>query len=462
MTAIKWLVFLAGLCAAPAFGVFLRTRPRLLLLAWTALGLLPFLGEFDLGLIELPGFVGDTYGMEVTVVDFLALALLFSRPFSLKRVPYRLAIGAYLLVALFSVTQAVLTLPALLYSWRLLRFVVIFLAVVRGATSVPVVLAIVRGISIGVVYEFVLTMQQRLYVYQSPGSFGHQNSLGMAMNLVLFVPMALALARKTDWLTTLCPLLGLIVVILTRSRGALLFFVLGAALLFALSLLRRTTSRKTMVAVVGSILALAVLVRAAPKIIERFETAPQASMDSRVQYEEAASLMLRDHPLGIGANHYAWYLERQGYGAQVGLLYEGAVRALVHNVYWLTLAELGRQGLVALLVLFALPLVDAFRFAFRAPRGDVRADLLLGLGVGLLACYLSSLYEWIWRATDVSYIYWTVVGLVGALSAQVRRHGARTRMPPSERSRRRRAAASETSPEPEAAPEAPDDQLGRP
>jgi O-antigen ligase len=446
VSSLKWIALLAGLIAAYPLGWFLRTRPRLLLLAWTALGLLPFLGARDLGLVPLTGFLGDTHGMEVSLVDFLALALLFSRPVSFRRVPYRAAMAFYFLVALFSVTQAALPQAALFYPWRLLRFYLLFLALVQGATNVHVVLAVVRGMAVGVFYEFYLTMQQRFYAYQSPGTFTHQNSLGLALNLFLMVPIALILARKTDWLTMLCPVAGLIAVVLTRSRGTLIFFVLGVVLVYGLSLLKGGTGRKMLIAVLGGVVALAVLGRAADRITERFSTAPESSMDTRGQFEKAASIMRRDHPLGIGANHFAWYLEKRGYGDQVGLLY-GNRAAIVHNVYWLTTAELGLLGLVALVVLFLGPLVDAMRYAFRAPPGDVRGELLLGLGVGLLMCYLQSAFEWAWRATDVSYVYWIVVALVGALARQVRRRSARARVGSSGRRERGRADVSaETAP----------------
>ena len=455
MSSLKWLALFVGLSTAYPVGWLLRGRRRLLLLAWTAVGLLPFLGAHDVGLIPLPLFPGDTHGMEMSLVDFLALVLVFSRPLSFRGVPYRFAMGLYFALALFSVTQAALPVPAVFYSWRLLRFGLLFFAVVQGATSVSVVLAILRGMSIGVVWEFFLVMQQRHFTYQSFGSFAHQNSLGMAMNLVLMAPMALVLARKADWLTTLCPMLGLVVVLLTRSRGALIFLVLGAALLYGLSFLKGATSRKVLVGVLSGVLALAVIGRAAQRITERFATAPESSMDTRERFAKAARLMLRDHPLGIGANHFAWYLSVRGYGDQVGLEY-GNRTAIVHNVYWLTATELGPLGLLAILGLFLGPLVDAFRGGLRAPPTDVRGELLLGLGASLLACYAQSAFEWIWRSTDVSYIYWIVVGLVGALAAQVRRRAARPKRGAGGRRKKRRLAdTSAPAAPPEPAPPEP-------
>jgi hypothetical protein len=424
VTLAKWGILVTGLIAAYPFGLALRAQPRLLTAVWTLVGLLPFLGSPDIDLHSLGRFPGDTHGFAVSVLDFLALSLLYSRRASSRQVPYRKAMGTYLLVAAFSATQALSPVASLSYSWRLLRFYLLFAAVVRGARTFEASKTILRGMAIGVYYEFFLTMHQRLSVYQSSGSFSHQNSLGMAMNLVLMAPMALILATKADWVIVGTPFAGLVAVVLTRSRGSLIFFALGVFLVYWLSLARSPKPRKLTIGVAAGTVALVVLARAAPRIAERFETAPAESMEARRQFAEAATMMLHDHPLGVGANHFAWSLEGDGYSDRVGLRYANR-RAIVHNVYWLTAAELGYPGIVALIALLLSPLVDAIRSTLVARPGDPRGDLLLGLGVSLVICYLHSTVEWIWRATDVSYVFWTVVGLVGAVSGQIRRRSQR-------------------------------------
>lgn len=435
---LKWAIVFAGLTAAYPFGRVLRGHRRLQGLAWTLIGLLPFLGALDIGLVTDATFLGDSHGIEVALIDLLALSLVFVRPLSVRRVPYLAGLSAYLLVAVFSATQAAVPIRAFFYAWKLLRMYLVFFAVVRAAGSIEVTLAILRGMAIGTLYELYLVMQQRLWVYQSPGSFSHQNSLGMALNLFLMVAIALILARRTDWLVTLSPVAGLVAVVLTRSRGTLISFVLGAGLVFVLSALRGAASRKVLIAVLGGVIAMGVMTKAARRITERFETAPAESVETRDQFEKAASMMLRDHPWGLGANHFAWTLENDGYADRVGLRYPNR-SAIVHSVYWLTAVEMGYLGLGALVVLLLRPLVEAMRCAFLARPGDVRGDLLLGLGVGLLTCYLHSTVEWIWRATDVSYIFWVLVALVGALARQVRIDASTRSRPGRERERRRKA-----------------------
>ncbi len=416
---MKWAICLAGLAASYPLGRVLRQQRWLQALAWTLVGLLPFLGSLDIGLILDTTFVGDSHGIEVSVIDLLALSLVFARQFSFRRVPYRVPLGLYLLVAAVSVAQAAAPVQAVYYVWKLLRGYLLFVSVVRAAGSIPVSLAILRGMALGIFYDFYLVMQQRFAAFASPGSFAHQNSLGMAVNLFLVTAVALVLARRSGWLMTLSPAVGLVVVLLTRSRGALIFFVLGVVLVFTLSLIKRFTGRKVLIVVVGGVITLGALTRAVDRVVERFEQAPESSMETRRQLVEAAALMLRDHPMGVGGNHFSWSLRAGGYAERVGLM-SGTRYMTVHNIYWLTAAEFGYLGIVALAVLFLVPLTDAMRFAFMAESRDVRGDLLLGLGISLLVFSLHSTLEFVWRITEVAYVFWILVALVGALAAAVR------------------------------------------
>jgi O-antigen ligase len=408
-----------GLVAAYPLGRILRAQRRLELLAWALLGLLPFLGSLDIGLVTDVTLHGDSHGVEVGLLDLLALALVFARPLSLRRVPYLGVITLYLLAVTLSITQAAQPVQAFYYLWRLARMSVVFYAVVRAAGSLLISLNILRGMAAGTIYELYLVLQQRFYLYQSPGSFSHQNSLGMALNLFLMVAVAAALARTKSWLVSLAPAAGLVVVVLTRSRGTLLLFLFGVLLVFVFSLLRRATARKLMVALLGTAVATAVVVKSAERIDERFENAPAESLETRKQFEAAAALMLADHPWGLGANHFSWTMENGGYADRAGLQYGNRI-AIVHNIYLLTAVELGYVGLVALILLLTKPLIDAVHAAWRTPASDVKGDLLLGLGVGLLVCDLHGLVEWIWRATDVSYVFWIVLGMTGGLARRIR------------------------------------------
>ena len=83
-------------------------------------------------------------------------------------------------------------------------------------------------------------------------------------------------------------------------------------------------------------------------------------MEHRRRLEVAASLMLQEHPLGIGPNCFTSKLLHGGYGDRGGLDWRQRV-SIVHNIYLLTAAEMGYAGVVALVVLFLVPLGSALR-----------------------------------------------------------------------------------------------------
>jgi O-antigen ligase len=274
--------------------------------------------------------------------------------------------------------------------------------------------------TVGVVYEGALAVWQHfgLGLIQARGTFDHQNTLGMLMNLVVMVPIARVLAGPTNLLTKLAPFAAVLAGLFTGSRGTLLFLGLGSMLVFLGSAFREFTRRKAWIGLCGLLLG-AILVPVALGTIESRTAQDRAgSMETRAQFESAASMMLQEHPLGVGANHYAVELFLGGYGARAGMWW-GNMRAIVHNVYWLTAAEMGHSGVVALLILFVVPLVMAFRLALERRRGHQR-DVLLGLGVGLAMFCAHSLFEWIWRLTEVSYVYFMTTAMVPVLAKQLR------------------------------------------
>jgi O-antigen ligase len=418
---MKLIVFLIAVLAAAPAGHFLRRRPDLRIRAWTVVGLLPFLSSFDMALVFFGERPGDTHGIEVALIDWIALTMLIARGRWSRPLPFRAGIAAYIGVAALSVTQAYWALGAAGYVWKLLRMLVLYAAVFRSGEEDPRVPdALLRGMVLGVIYEAALVTWQHfgLGIHRAPGSFAHENTLGMIMNLVVMAPIALAVAGRASWLLTLAPLAAVPIALFTVSRGTLLFLGMGGVLIYIASALRRLDRRKVALGAAGLALGLALL----PVVITTLGSRPAAEKDSsmrlRRDYENAASLMLEDHPLGIGANHFTSALTVGGYGERAGVDWTQRF-AIVHNVYWLTAAELGYVGVIALALVFAVPLLTAFRYGLIA-RDDRRGDFLLGLGVALLATYAHGFFEWVWRDTTVSHVFWMIVGMVAVIARQVR------------------------------------------
>jgi O-antigen ligase len=387
---------------------------------WSLVGFLPFFYSRDVALVVDRVRPGDSHGLEVALIDLLAVALFVARPRPLPRVPYRGAAAFYLLAAAASMAQAASPGFAFFYVWKLLRMCFLGAVLMRAGHEGDAPAAVLRGMTLGTLYEFGLVLWQRygLGMNQVPGSFAHQNSLGMALNLVVMASFALVLARRTNWWTTVAPFAAMVTIVLTLSRGSLALFALGLFLVFSLSMLRGVTRRKVAMALLGMAVAAAVLLKGADTISRRFGEAPADSMAERRRLEAAALMMVRDHPLGVGANHFTWMLIHRGYGERAGLDARSRT-ANVHNIYWLTAAETGYPGLLALLLLLAAPLLHASRYVLSA-RGDVRGDVLLGLAVGLVLCYVHGTVEWVWRTTEISYLFWMIVAMVPALARQLR------------------------------------------
>jgi O-antigen ligase len=256
---------------------------------------------------------------------------------------------------------------------------------------------------------------------QTPGTFGHQNLLGLLSHLIVFPFFALLLAGPRGWLPIAAVLSGVVVEVMTASRATIGLAGLGFGLLFMLSALRQWTPRKAVVLAVG-VVAISVLVPIALLSLgQRFAggAAPEADYDERAAFETAASMMLSDHAFGVGPNNYVMAANVGGYNQAAGVAStEGSEGANVHNIYWLTAAETGYLGVLTFVLLLARPLILAFSCGWRH-RWDQRGDLLLGLGVGLLIVYIHSKFEWSLAVAEAQYMIVITMGLVAGIAQQI-------------------------------------------
>jgi O-antigen ligase len=93
---------------------------------------------------------------------------------------------------------------------------------------------------------------------------------------------------------------------------------------------------------------------------------------------------------------------------------------LVHNMYFLNLAEVGVLGLILYCVMAISPVVIGWRNSFRDRHG-IRGDILLGLAVGQTATVIHTWLEWALRQTEVGYVQWMIFGLIAGVSHQVKK-----------------------------------------
>jgi hypothetical protein len=161
-----------------------------------------------------------------------------------------------------------------------------------------------------------------------------------------------------------------------------------------------------------------------PFVVSSFEQRPDInragffeSDKERVAMSLAASMILSDYPMGIGANQYVVIATNKGYNDRAGVGWmSGAVP--VHNVFWLVTAETGYLGIITFVIMLLRPLAVAFLCGWRNRR-DQRGDLLLGLSVTLLLVYVHSLYEFVFITAEVQYMFAVTVGIVAGLAQQL-------------------------------------------
>lgn len=409
---MKWIALIFGALGTYPFGRWLRGRRDLQPAFGTLLGFLPFFNEIHVNLVSREHYRGDARGIEVTLMDLLVVALFFAFPPSRQAAPYRALRMIYLAAVLLSATQAESLVYAVFGIWKLLRMYLVVAVVARACRDARIAPAILYGLTVGTIYQFFQVVYQRyaLHMYQTPGVFAHQNTLGMALNLVLPVCLARVLVRPREWLSLAALGTGVATLMMSLSRGAMATFVMTSALMYLLSAARRMTLRKFAVAVLGILFVGLLLVKAADSIARRFETAPEESALARVEFNAAAERMLSASPLGVGINQFSLAL---------GSARRGFSSGIVHNIYWLTAAELGYFGFAAFVALMLGPFLQALHYGWRT-RGDIRGDELLGFAVGLFAMYAQGWLEWAWRQTPLSYLFWIVVALVGSTVRQLR------------------------------------------
>jgi len=405
---------------------WLRRNPGKVPMVWMLVGFLPFvMVEFHLlmAVVSHNYWPGHVSGVDVTVLDAVILALNISLPSSRHRLPFQLPMVLYFLAVLLSVLQAESPTEALFYPWQLARMYLVYLTIARAsAVDERVAPALLKGMTAGLLLEAVLVVWQRVVLghIEADGTFAGHSFLGLVSHFTVFPNFALLLAGARGYLPGVAVLAGLIVEVLTTSRATIGLAALGFSMLLSVSFLRRLTARKIQVLSIG----LAAIVLLAPLAVSSFEKrfgaerTSDADFDERVAFETAAAMILSDHPLGVGPNHYV-VVASKNYNRLAGVpQVSGENDAFVHNIYRLVAAETGYPGLITFLLLLICPIIVAFRCGWQNRR-DQRGDLLIGIGVALLIVYLHSLYEWIFINFQSQYLFVMEVGLVAGLAEQL-------------------------------------------
>jgi O-antigen ligase len=421
---LKWLGLVILLLTTIALSAWVRRNPQatpkiMIVVGFLPFGMIPF--HLFMAVISWPDWPGHVKGIEFSVLDALALALYLGLPRRGDNLPFRASMACYFFAVVFSVFQAAVPMAAAFYVWQLARMFLVFAAVSRACTDPGAADGLLTGMAAGLCMEAGVAVWGRfaMGVLQGGGTAGHQNLLGLMSHFIAFPFFAMLLSGKRGWVPAAAMLAGVTVEVLTTSRATIGLAVFSYAAMFMISALRRWTGRKALVLLV----AVGVLAAVTPVVLSsfdrRFAVEGQSDYDERAAFLAAASMMLSDHPLGVGPNSYVPAANVEGYNARAGVaLSAGSLSAHVHNVYWLVAAETGYFGLATYLFVLFVPLAAAFGCGWRA-RGDQRGDLLLGIGVALLTVYIHSCFEWIFITFEAQYMFVMEVGLMVGVARQL-------------------------------------------
>lgn len=376
-----------------------------------------------MAMISWAGWPGYTHGVEVSLVDLMALAIYLSLPRSEHHLPFKWPMAFYFITVLLSVLQAAVPQATLFYAWQLARIFFFYAVLEKASADSRVAPALLKGMALGLLLATCQAVWQRfgLGIVRTTGGYQQENFFGIVSHFVVFPFFALLLAGQRGWLPPTISFSGVLISILTVSRATLGVTGSGFGLLFLVSAFRRWTARKALVMAVAATGVLMVVPFFISSFADRFGSSIGASFldvdDTRVKLAEAAGMMLSDHPMGVGANQFVVVGNTAGYYAHAGLSWVN-FGATVHNVYWLVAAETGYLGLIAFVIMLLRPLFVAFSCGWRA-RGDKRGDLLLGLGMALLAVYFHSFFEWVFVDFQIQYLFATTVGLIAGTAQQL-------------------------------------------
>jgi len=410
---MKYAVFFLALVGVPPLAVILSfNRQWTKYAVWAMIGALAVYQSTAINFFSHEHYRGSSRGMEVSVVYLFALALLILSAIKGRFPKLVPSVGAFLFVIYFFLClPSFATAENMLYSWmeiwKMIMLYMTYLSVRAYLDVTGDLKSLMRGLAAFALFNFLLVAKDHIAgVYQPDGTFPHQNGLAMAMHLFanLFFASFLVSGWRKSKMTVVAFLASVGCIVRTYSRGAIAMVPLSFAITFFLSVavaakgtLRKVFVRILPIAVAG-LICLGLML---PRIIERFDNAPEASGKTRVELALCAKEMILDEPWrGVGINNWGIkinqpyeYAERAGRKPNRG---EDFMDGIVETVYLLVCAECGIPALVAMVAWFLSYLVLCLVLLKRLA-GTKYAAIPAGLAGGLVACYLQSFLEWVLR-----------------------------------------------------------------
>lgn len=413
--------------------------------------------EVTLNILPLPDWRGTARGYAFSMVSLFALPLLLSMICSFRYKVRLFPPGLffyflYFLAILLSGYNAVHMRQWGFEVCKMFWMYITFLTAFNYLNNSRNLNYFIYLVCIILIYLFLVALNQKYREgrWQVHSTFPHQNSL--CLYLELFGLMILGVLMNEDLskiLFFLCLAAfgsSVLLIIFTYSRGGLVLYFGGIAIVCALSILFNGFSvRRMMLMLIGLLVMLCVIGYALPRIITRFTKAPEMSKNTRIYLAIAARRMANDYRLGVGANNFSEFsggFDKYNYTVEQYPSGIPEFGGIVETIYMLVAAECGWWGLGTLLLWFLYYYFLCFFnviFLRKYPCSGISIGLLGGLSV----LYTHSTLEWSLKQYNNFAEQMIVYALIGVIAvnrkniraayqrSQLRMQPAATPPPPS-------------------------------
>ena len=407
---MKYLFFISAVLGMlPAVMILVCER---YLIRLATLGLILPLVVFNktsINFFSKEAYRGTSRGLEISIIYIVAVIIICT-VFTIKGMqnPFpdrgsRLYL-LYFLLCLPSLKTAGTFSVCVFELWKMVMIYLVFLAVYYYLKFSEGDLDIIMyGIAavVGVNF-FTMLYQHFIGIYQPNGIFPHQNSMAMFMMIAGLLFFARYFNNREKWRSTLFFIIfGMASVALVRtySRGAIACYPLGAIITVLFSLRYTFSVRKMYVVSLLAIILIGTVSYFVPRVVKRFQSAPEASANTRRDFALIAKNMIVDKPFrGVGINNWGYAVnppytysefrrERDNFS-------EEKKDGIVETVYLLIAAECGIPCLLAFLCWLGYYWVTSLRL-IKTLSGTPYFYFPVGVLGGLTGVMLQSTLEWV-------------------------------------------------------------------
>lgn len=394
---------------------------------------------------------GTSRGFEVTLVDLLAVGLAASailRPREgEKRWFWPASLGLiviYVLYAAFCVGAADPKIFGLFELSKMVRGIIVFVAVALYVRSEREVRLFVWALGIAVCIEGLTALVERYHsgIHRVPGTLDDSNSLSMYLCTTGPVFVAVITSRFPKILKALAAAaiaLAFVGVILTISRAgliAILTMLVCAALAtvsYRLSLRRFAVLLVVLLGVGGALAKCWKTVGARFKDDSLKNEYAAKHEQNRGYYIRIALAIAKDSWFGVGPNNWSYWVSNK-YGPRQGWHFipymdteqepsqivpagrdiDEPQAAPAHSLAALTAGEMGFGGLALFTLLWLRWLLMGASFLWpRTP--DPMQRMAVGIFFGMGGTFFQSLTEWVYHQTQIYFTFHIMLGVLASL-----------------------------------------------